>query len=69
MLDMLYHLFASVAFAVVGILLAILGYRLFDRFTPGDLHKEIVENKNLAAAMVGAAVILGVCLIVHAAIG
>lgn len=69
MTDMISHLLASVAFAVVGILLAILGYRLFDKFTPGDLHKEIVENKNLAAAMVGAAVIVGVCLIVQAAIG
>lgn len=54
-------------FAVVGIGAAIAGYKLFDRFTPGDLHREIVENRNTAAAIIGAAIILGVCAIVAAA--
>ncbi len=54
-------------FAAIGIVIAILGYKLFDKCTPGDLHREIVENKNLAAAVIGAAVILGVCIIVAAA--
>ncbi len=44
-----------------------LGYKLFDKCTPGDLHKEILENKNVAAAIVAAAVILGVCIIIAAA--
>lgn len=56
-----------VLFAFVGIAIAILGYRLFDKCTPGDLHREIIENKNVAAALVGGAVILGVCIIVAAA--
>lgn len=54
-------------FALIGIITAIIGYILFDKCTPGDLHKEIVENKNIAAAIIGGAVILGVCLIVAAA--
>jgi putative membrane protein len=54
-------------FALIGILTAIAGYVLFDKCTPGNLHKEIVENKNTAAAMIGGAVILGVCIIVAAA--
>lgn len=54
-------------FAAVGIAAAIVGYRLFDKFTPGNLHKEIIENRNVAAALVGAAVILGVCIIIAAA--
>jgi len=57
-----------VLFAAVGIVVAIAGYRVFDKFTPGDMHKEIIENKNTAAAIVAAAVILGVSLIVAAAI-
>jgi cytochrome b subunit of formate dehydrogenase len=56
-----------VVFAFVGVVVAILGYRMFDKFTPGDLHKEIVENKNVAAAIVAGAVIVGVCIIVAAA--
>jgi uncharacterized membrane protein YjfL (UPF0719 family) len=54
-------------FAGVGIATAIVGYKLFDKCTPGDLNKEILENKNVAAAIVAAAVILGVCIIIAAA--
>lgn len=54
-------------FALLGIAIAVLGFKIFDKCTPGDLAKEIIENKNVAAAIVGAAVILGVCLIVAAA--
>jgi putative membrane protein len=53
-------------FAAVGIVAAIVGYKVFDKCTPGDLNKEIVENKNIAAAIVAAAVILGVCIIIAA---
>jgi uncharacterized membrane protein YjfL (UPF0719 family) len=55
-----------VLFTAIGVALAIAGYKLFDKCTPGDLHKEIVENKNVAAAIVAAAVILGVCIIIAA---
>jgi uncharacterized membrane protein YjfL (UPF0719 family) len=56
-----------VMFAIIGILLAIVGYKLFDRCTPGDLHREILEEKNVAAAIIGGAIILGVCIIIAAA--
>ncbi len=54
-------------FAGVGIAAAIAGYWLFDKCTPGDLNKEIIQNKNIAAAIVAAAVILGVSLIIAVA--
>jgi uncharacterized membrane protein YjfL (UPF0719 family) len=56
-----------IIFAVIGIVIALVGYKVFDKCTPGDLTKEIIENKNVAAAIIGAAVILGVCIIVAAA--
>lgn len=55
-------------FSVAGTLLAIVGYKLFDICTPGNLHEEIVKNRNLAAAVIGAAIIIGVCIVVAAAI-
>ncbi len=57
----------TVLFGLLGIVLAIVGYKLFDLVTPGKLHHEILQNKNVAAAIVGAAVIIGVCLLVAAA--
>ena len=55
-------------FGIFGVVLAVVGYKVFDICTPGNLHKEIVDNKNVAAAIVGAAVILGVCIIIAASI-
>ncbi len=55
-----------VLFAAVGIIAAIAGYKLFDKCTPGDLHREIIENKNIAAAIIADAVILGVSIIIAA---
>ena len=57
-----------VLFAAVGIVVAIVGYKLFDKCTPGDLHREIIEHRNVAAAIVAASVILGVSLIIAASI-
>ena len=55
-----------VIFAAIGLAVAIIGFKVFDKCTPGNLAKEIVENKNVAAAIVAAAVILGVCIIIAA---
>jgi uncharacterized membrane protein YjfL (UPF0719 family) len=54
-------------FALIGIIAAILGYKIFDKCTPGDMNKEILEHRNIAAAIVAGAVILGVCIIIAAA--
>jgi putative membrane protein len=53
-------------FAGIGIAAAVIGYKVFDKCTPGDLNKEILEHRNVAAAIIGAAVILGVCIIIAA---
>jgi uncharacterized membrane protein YjfL (UPF0719 family) len=54
-------------FAAIGIIVAVAGYKIFDKCTPGDLNKEILEHRNVAAAIVAGAVILGVCIIIAAA--
>ena len=55
-------------FGLTGVIVAIIGYKLFDAATPGDMHKEIFDNRNSAAAMVAGAVIVGVCIIVASSI-
>lgn len=56
-------------FGLAGIVMMVLGYKLFDKFTPGDLQKEIFENKNVAAALLAGSVIIGMALILAAAMG
>jgi uncharacterized membrane protein YjfL (UPF0719 family) len=60
---------STLVFGVIGIALAILGFKLFDMLTPGKLEEEIVQKQNIAAAILGAAIILGICLIVSRAVG
>ena len=55
---------STIIFGIVGIGLAILGFKLFDLMTPGNLEEEIVKKQNLAAAILGGAIILGICYIV-----
>jgi uncharacterized membrane protein YjfL (UPF0719 family) len=60
---------STIVFGLVGIGLAIVGFKLFDMLTPGKLEVEIVEKQNLAAAILGGSIILGICYIVaHAMI-
>ncbi len=59
--------FNMLLFAACGVVMAVVGYKVFDLCTPGNLTREIVENKNMAAAIVAGSVILGVCLITAAA--
>jgi uncharacterized membrane protein YjfL (UPF0719 family) len=65
--NFLQALASMVIFAIVGIAVAVVGYKIFDKCTPGDINKEIVENRNVAAAIVAGAVIIGVCIIVATA--
>jgi len=60
---------ATVVFGLIGIGLAVLGFKIFDRLTPGNLEEEIVKKNNMAAAIMAAAFILGVCIIIARVVG
>ena len=54
---------SAVVFGLIGIGLLLLGYWLFDLITPRiDVQKELCE-KNLAVAMVVAALLLGIAYV------
>jgi len=61
-------LLESLLFALVGVLIFWLCFLLIDKVTPYNLWEEIVEKQNRALAQVVAAVALGICIIVAAAI-
>ena len=58
----------SLLYAVIGVLVFLAAFIIIDKFTPYDLWREIVEKQNLALALVVAAMSLGICVIVAAAI-
>jgi putative membrane protein len=55
-------------FGVAGIALLIIGYYIWELVTPYNLRRELQENKNLAVAVVVAAFILGMAIVIAAAL-
>jgi uncharacterized membrane protein YjfL (UPF0719 family) len=55
-------------FGVVGIALLIVGYYIWELVTPYNLRRELQENKNLAVAVVAASFIVGMAIVVAAAL-
>ncbi|TAN40868.1 MAG: DUF350 domain-containing protein [Nitrospirae bacterium] len=61
-------LFSSVVFSFLGLVMLGISFWLFDKLTPGELWHEILEKQNLAAAIVVAALTIGISIIVGLAI-
>ena len=58
----------AAVFSLLGILLFIVAFTIVDKLTPYDLWKEIVENKNLALAVMIGAMSIGMCIIIASAV-
>ncbi|MEY4754733.1 MAG: hypothetical protein RJA44_2408 [Pseudomonadota bacterium] len=59
---------ASVIYAVIGVVVLWVSFVVIDKLTPYKLWEEIVEHKNLALAIVVAAMFIAIGQIVAAAI-
>lgn len=62
------HLLAAIAFSVVGIVVLGGCFWLIKRLMPFSVTKEIEEDQNVALAIIIASVILGLSIIIAAAI-
>jgi uncharacterized membrane protein YjfL (UPF0719 family) len=61
-------LIAVVLYSLLGIAVVFVAVRFWDRVTPGNLEQEVFIKGNIAAAIFGAALVLGLSWIVAAAI-
>jgi putative membrane protein len=55
-------------FGVTGIALLIVGYYIWELVTPYNLRRELQDNQNLAVAVVAASFIVGMAIVVAAAL-
>ena len=58
----------SILYALIGVLIFWISFIVIDKITPYKLWEEIVEKKNLALAVVVAAMCISIGMIVSAAI-
>jgi uncharacterized membrane protein YjfL (UPF0719 family) len=58
----------SLLFSLLGIVILLIGYFIIEKMTPENTWKEIVEKENMAVAIVFGAFIIGISMIISAAI-
>jgi len=62
------HLIAAVVFSLVGIVVFFLSLLVMEKLTPFSIIKEIEEEHNQALAIIVGAIVLGISIIIAAAI-
>lgn len=62
------NLISAVVFTLLGILIFVAAFVVMDRVTPYHLWKEIVQEHNIALAVLVGAMSIGICIIIASAI-
>jgi uncharacterized membrane protein YjfL (UPF0719 family) len=62
------NIVAALVFAFIGIFVFIVSFFVMDKVTPYHLWKEIVQEHNMALAILVGAMSIGICIIIAAAI-
>ncbi len=62
------YIIASLVYSLIGIAVLGLSFWVFEKITPENLWKEIIEKQNVALALVAAAFMIALALIISSAI-
>jgi len=58
----------AIIWAVLGVVIFVVSFIVWDKLTPYDLWKEICEKQNMSLAIFVAAMVLGIAIIIAAAV-
>lgn len=62
------NLISALVFTLLGILIFVIAFVVMDKVTPYHLWKEIVQEHNIALAILVGAMSIGICIIIASAI-
>jgi uncharacterized membrane protein YjfL (UPF0719 family) len=62
------NLLAGIVFTLLGVVLFIGAFMLFDKLTPGSLWKELIEDQNTALGILMGCVAIALAIVIAAAI-
>ena len=62
------NIVSALVFTILGILIFIIAFVVMDKVTPYHLWKEIVQEHNMALAILVGAMSIGICIIIASAI-
>lgn len=61
-------LLGTLVYSLVGLLILLVAFKVFDIFTPYNLHKELAEDQNTALGVMMAGVFVALAIIIAASI-
>ncbi len=62
------NVISALVYTVLGILVFVIAFVVMDKVTPYHLWKEIVQEHNMALAILVGAMSIGICIIIASAI-
>jgi putative membrane protein len=62
------NVISALVFTFIGIFIFVLAFIIMDKLTPYHLWKEIVQEHNMALAILVGAMSIGICIIIASAI-
>jgi putative membrane protein len=62
------NVISALVFTFIGIFVFVLAFIIMDKLTPYHLWKEIVQEHNMALAILVGAMSIGICIIIASAI-
>lgn len=64
----LQNVVGSIAYSAIGILIFIVAYKVMERVLPFDMDKELSEDQNTAVGLLIGSIMIGLAIIIAAAI-
>ena len=62
------QILASIVYSVIGIVVFLLAYAILEKLTPFSIRKEIEEDQNTSLGVIIGSVLIGLSIIIAAAI-
>jgi putative membrane protein len=62
------YILASIVYSLVGIIILGISFWVFEKITPENIWKEIIDKQNVAIAIVSAAFMIAIAIIIAAAV-
>jgi len=64
----LQSILGSVVYSAIGVVIFVVAYKLMERFLPFNVDKELAEDQNTAVGILLGSVMIGLAIIIAAAI-
>ena len=62
------YVIAAIVYSIIGIVILGISFWIFEKVTPEDVWKEIIEKQNMAIAIISSAFMIAISIIIASAI-